>query len=133
MIDVDHIKAFNDACGHQAGDECLQLVARCLSDVIQREGDVLARYGGEEFAAILRPSGPAEAAAVAEAFRERIERLRLPHPAPLLGPFLTVSVGVATAVARSGASPSGLVSAADEALYRSKHEGRNRVTARDGI
>jgi diguanylate cyclase (GGDEF)-like protein len=133
MIDVDHFKAFNDACGHQAGDECLQLVARCLSDVIQREGDVLARYGGEEFAAILRPSGPAEAAAVAEAFRERIERLRLPHPAPLLGPFLTVSVGVATAVARSGASPSGLVSAADEALYRSKHEGRNRVTARDGI
>jgi len=133
MIDVDHFKAFNDACGHQSGDECLQLVARSLSDVLQREGDVLARYGGEEFAAILRPSGPAEAAAVAEAFRDRIERLRIPHPAPSVGPVLTVSVGVATAVPRAGASPSSLVAAADDALYRSKHEGRNRVTARDSV
>lgn len=133
MIDVDHFKAFNDACGHQAGDECLQLVARCLADAIQREDDVLARYGGEEFAAILRPSGPAEAAAVAEAFRERIERLRLPHPAPSVGRFLTVSVGVATGVPRAGASPSALVAAADDALYRSKHHGRNRVTALDNV
>jgi diguanylate cyclase (GGDEF)-like protein len=133
MIDVDHFKAFNDACGHQSGDECLQLVARCLSEVIQREEDVLARYGGEEFAAILRTSGPAEAATAAEAFRERIERLRLPHPAAASGSYLTVSVGVATAVPRAGASPSTLLAAADEALYRSKHLGRNRVTAIDRV
>jgi diguanylate cyclase (GGDEF)-like protein len=133
MIDVDHFKAFNDACGHQSGDECLQLVARCLSEGIQREEDVLARYGGEEFAAILRTSGPAEAATAAEAFRERVERLRLPHPAAPSGSYVTVSVGVATAIPRPGTSPSTLVAAADDALYRSKHMGRNRVTAIDRV
>jgi diguanylate cyclase (GGDEF)-like protein len=133
MIDVDHFKAFNDACGHQRGDECLQLVARCLSEGIQREEDVLARYGGEEFAAILRTSGPAEAATAAEAFRERVERLRLPHPAAPSGSYVTVSVGVATAIPRPGASPSTLLAAADDALYRSKHMGRNRVTAIDKV
>ena len=133
MIDVDHFKAFNDACGHQSGDETLQLVARCLSEVLPRQEDVLARYGGEEFAAILRTSGPAEAATLAEAFRERVERLRLPHPAAPAGPFLTVSVGVATGVPRAGISPSALVAAADDALYRSKRWGRNRVTALDAL
>jgi len=131
MIDVDHFKAFNDSRGHQSGDQYLQKVARALADSLQREQDVLARYGGEEFAIILRPSGPAEAANVAESFRARIERLRLPHPASPAGPVLTVSVGVATATPRAGFSPSALVLAADEALYRSKNEGRNRVTVVD--
>jgi two-component system chemotaxis family response regulator WspR len=68
---------------------------------------------------------------VAEAFRGRVERLRLPHPSASTGPFLTVSVGVATGVPRAGVSPSALVAAADDALYRSKRWGRNRVTALD--
>ena len=131
MIDVDHFKAFNDARGPQTGDRCLQQVAQSLSEVLQREEDVLARYGGEEFAALLRPSGPAEAATVAESFRGRIERLRMPHPSSSVGPFLTVSVGVATGVPRAGTSPSALVAAADDALYRSKDAGRNRVTVVD--
>jgi diguanylate cyclase (GGDEF)-like protein len=131
MIDVDHFKAFNDALGHQSGDEHLQAVARALAAVVQREQDVLARYGGEEFAVVLRPSGPAEAASVAQAFREKIERLRLRHPASPDGAFLTVSVGVATGFPRRGLSPSALVAAADQALYKSKKEGRNRVTAID--
>jgi len=131
MIDVDHFKAFNDALGHQSGDEHLQSVARALASVVQREQDVLARYGGEEFAVVLRPSGPAEAATLAEAFRAKIERLRLRHPASPDGAFLTVSVGVATAAPRRGFSPSALVAAADQALYKSKKEGRNRVTSID--
>jgi diguanylate cyclase (GGDEF)-like protein len=131
MIDVDHFKAFNDALGHQSGDEYLQTVARALASVVQREQDVLARYGGEEFAVVLRPSGPAEAATVAESFREKIERLRLRHPASPGGAFLTVSVGVATGTPRRGFSPSALVAAADQALYKSKKDGRNRVTAID--
>jgi diguanylate cyclase (GGDEF)-like protein len=131
MIDVDHFKAFNDALGHQSGDEFLQIVARALASVVQREEDVLARYGGEEFAVVLRPSGPAEAATLAEAFRAKIERMRLRHPASPDGPFLTVSVGVATGKPRKGFSPSTLISAADQALYKSKREGRNRTTAVD--
>ncbi|HET9792937.1 MAG TPA: diguanylate cyclase [Thermoanaerobaculia bacterium] len=130
MIDVDHFKAFNDALGHQSGDEYLQTVARALASVVQREQDVLARYGGEEFAVVLRPSGPAEATTVAESFRQKIERLRLRHPASPDG-FLTVSVGVATGIPRRGFSPSALVAAADQALYKSKKDGRNRVTAID--
>ncbi len=131
MIDVDHFKAFNDALGHQSGDEYLQTVARALASIVQREQDVLSRYGGEEFAVVLRPSGPAEAANLAESFREKIERLRLRHPASPDSAFLTVSVGVATATPRRGFSPSALVAAADQALYKSKKDGRNRVTAID--
>ncbi|HET7451967.1 MAG TPA: diguanylate cyclase, partial [Thermoanaerobaculia bacterium] len=131
MIDVDHFKAFNDALGHQSGDEFLQIVARALASVVQREEDVLARYGGEEFAVVLRPSGPAEAASLAEAFRAKIERMRLRHPASPDGPFLTVSVGVATGRPRKGFSPSALIAAADQALYKSKREGRNRTTSVD--
>jgi len=131
MIDVDHFKAFNDALGHQSGDQHLQTVARALAEVVQREQDVLSRYGGEEFAVVARPSGAAEAASLAEGFREKIERLRLRHPASPDGPFLTVSVGVATGRPRRGFSPAALVTAADQALYKSKREGRNRVTAVD--
>ncbi|HKB70588.1 MAG TPA: diguanylate cyclase [Thermoanaerobaculia bacterium] len=131
MIDVDHFKAFNDALGHQSGDQHLQTVARALAEVVQREEDVLARYGGEEFAVVLRSSGPAEASTLAEEFRRKVERLHLRHPASPDGHFLTVSVGVATGTPRAGFSPSALLAAADQALYKSKRNGRNRVTAVD--
>jgi two-component system cell cycle response regulator len=120
MLDVDHFKQYNDAFGHPAGDEVLRIVAGLLLDVT-REHDVVSRYGGEEFAILLPSTGSDSAVAVAERFRERIERHPWPHRA------VTASLGVASTGADTPTSAS-LVETADRALYCSKGSGRNRVS-----
>ncbi|MFM7321775.1 MAG: diguanylate cyclase, partial [Armatimonadota bacterium] len=121
MVDIDHFKAINDNYGHPMGDTVLRQVAALLAAGL-RDGDQLGRYGGEEFAVVL-PRADAEAAReCAERIRRRVEETSFGEPG---GPLrLTVSIGLA---ARVGAEPSALVSAADEALYRAKRSGRNRV------
>jgi two-component system chemotaxis response regulator CheY len=121
MIDVDHFKQYNDRFGHTAGDELLRAVASVLRGAV-RDGDVLARYGGEEFAVLL-PSTAADAArAVAERLRAALACYRWP-----LRP-VTASFGVATASPTSPGEAVTLVDHADEAMYRSKRNGRDRVT-----
>jgi diguanylate cyclase (GGDEF)-like protein len=128
MLDLDHFKDFNDRYGHPAGDEALRVFAQLLETSI-RDQDVAARYGGEEFAVYLAGLGMTEAAEVAERVRERIETTIIP-----LGPGktgrLTVSIGIASAP-DDGADLVTLLRAADEALYRAKLAGRNRVVTRD--
>ena len=127
FVDVDHFKAYNDACGHQAGDACLQTVAQTLATVAHRAGDLVARYGGEEFAVILPGLDDERAAALAEAMRRAIEQRALPHPsAPLTG-VVTASLGVCSLVPLRGNTASALVHETDLALYRAKAGGRNRV------
>jgi len=128
MLDIDHFKALNDSEGHQRGDECLKLVGAELKRIAKRQTDLAARYGGEEFAVILPETGAAGAAQFAELVRLAIASLELPHPASPVAPFLTVSVGVATAMLEWHSSPEELVAAADQALYAAKTSGRNRVT-----
>lgn len=130
MLDTDHFKDFNDANGHQAGDDCLRTIARTVGDGARRAGELAARYGGEEFALVLPSTGPDRAAALAEQIRRGIEALRIPHPRIPAGGVVTASVGVATALAADGASlkmPHGLLESADRALYKAKAAGRNRV------
>lgn len=127
--DVDFFKQFNDACGHQAGDACLQAVARALAREIRRPGDMLARYGGEEFAAILPDTESAGAAMLAEAMRRGIEALAIPHPTSSVAPVVTFSIGVATLLPDGGNNAEIVLRHADEALYDAKHGGRNRVVA----
>jgi diguanylate cyclase (GGDEF)-like protein len=128
MLDIDYFKALNDSAGHQRGDEYLKLVGSELKLLAKRQIDLAARYGGEEFAMILPETGDAGAAQFAELVLLAIANLELPHPASLVGPFLTVSVGVATATLEWHNSPEELVAAADLALYGAKRSGRNRVT-----
>ncbi len=128
MIDVDHFKAFNDTRGHQAGDECLRAVASLLSEQRGRAGEVAARYGGEEFALILPGHDTAAALARAERFREAVEAQRLPHGGGAAGPWVSVSVGVATMLPGQNDGDA-LVASADWALYQAKRSGRNRVVA----
>jgi diguanylate cyclase (GGDEF)-like protein/PAS domain S-box-containing protein len=120
IVDIDHFKTFNDTFGHPAGDEVIRRVAELLREGV-RKSDLVARYGGEEFAAVLPDTDAAGAYEMAERLR------RLIADASWSKRGITVSVGVAT---RSMATPSAasLVAAADDALYRSKRGGRNRVT-----
>jgi diguanylate cyclase (GGDEF)-like protein len=127
MLDIDHFKALNDSEGHQRGDEYLKLVGAELKRLVKRQTDLAARYGGEEFAVILAETGAPGAAHLAELLRLAIASLELPHPVSPIAPFLTVSVGVATAMLEWHSSPEELVAAADQALYGAKKSGRNRV------
>ena len=127
FVDVDHFKAYNDACGHQAGDACLQTVAQTLATVAHRAGDLVARYGGEEFAVILPGLDGEQAAVFAEAMRRAIEQRALPHPAAPLPGVVTASLGVCSLVPMRGDTASALVHETDLALYRAKAGGRNRV------
>jgi diguanylate cyclase (GGDEF)-like protein len=126
-IDVDHFKALNDSQGHQRGDEYLVLVGAEFLKVARRQIDVVARVGGEEFAIILPVTGTSDAMQVAELVRQAIAALRLPHPASSVAPYLTVSVGVATATKDCFCTREALAAAADQALYAAKRAGRNRV------
>ena len=130
MIDVDHFKQFNDCYGHQRGDLCLRDVAGAIVSGLFHPDDVAARYGGEEFAVILPKTSTDNAALVAERIRRAVQDLKRPHMATQLG-TLTVSVGVAAAHPVTHGDPLAVVRAADQALYTSKDEGRNRTTLLD--
>jgi diguanylate cyclase (GGDEF)-like protein len=128
MIDVDHFKALNDAEGHQRGDEYLISLGAELNRLCKRQMDLAARCGGEEFAVVLADTDAEAAAEFAEAIRLSIAALNLPHPTSPVAPFLTVSVGVATATQECLAKREELVGAADRALYAAKRAGRNCVS-----
>lgn len=120
LLDIDEFKAFNDAFGHPRGDEVLRQVARHLTRAV-RDSDLAVRYGGEEFAVILPDTALARAGEVAERLRAAIEGGQWSERA------ITISIGVAVAATPAATLPD-LLEHADRALYRSKQEGRNRVT-----
>jgi diguanylate cyclase (GGDEF)-like protein len=130
LLDIDYFKRFNDLYGHQVGDDCLRAVAAAVSGAV-RATDIVARYGGEEIAVILPSTFTSGAVEVAEKVRSAIAALQLGlGNNPEGGGNVTVSIGVATALARQGGTikmPESLLLAADNAMYKAKHEGRNRV------
>jgi diguanylate cyclase (GGDEF)-like protein len=125
MVDSDNLKKVNDAHGHEAGDRLIKLVVRCIRDDL-RTTDVVARYGGDEFMCLLPETGRDAAAMVAERIRARIAATALSAGAGAVP--TTVSIGVATYPA-DGDDFDKLAKNADRALYASKEQGRNRVTA----
>lgn len=148
MIDVDHFKHFNDAYGHQAGDDCLRTVAQALAGAARRPGELAARYGGEEFAVLLPACDTPQAVGLAETIRAAVSGCAIPHGKSDVAPHVTVSVGAASVFAlcqpsrahlRDGAAcqlkdtcavgPGDLVAAADHSLYEAKRAGRNRVAS----
>jgi diguanylate cyclase (GGDEF)-like protein len=127
ICDIDFFKQFNDTYGHLEGDECIQQVAQAVSSSTHRPSDLACRYGGEEFTLIL-PDTPHEGALhIAELIRQLIARLQIPHKNSSVSPWVTLSLGVATTPLEGVDTPQKLLDAADAALYRAKHSGRNRT------
>jgi diguanylate cyclase len=127
MLDVDHFKKFNDNYGHLIGDEVLKIVAKTLTDSVKGM-DTVARYGGEEFAVILPKTPVGGGMIVADAIRKAIAGRELKRKDTGMNyGQITISAGVASFRVEAD-SPESFVKRADEALYRSKHSGRNRVT-----
>jgi diguanylate cyclase (GGDEF)-like protein len=127
MCDVDFFKQFNDIYGHQAGDECLKIVASILSRGVRRPADMAARYGGEEFAIILPDTDAEGAALVAEKIRSDLEKVKVEHTGSDKG-VVTMSIGVAALVPdRTATAVDDLLSLADVSLYSAKQRGRNCV------
>jgi len=130
LLDLDHFKELNDRYGHQVGDDCLRAVAAAVLGAV-RSTDAAARYGGEEIAVILPSTDTSSAIVVAEKVRSAVEALLITHEGnPDGGGWVTASVGVATALSRQGGTmrmPESLLLAADNALYKAKHGGRNCV------
>ena len=125
LADIDRFKRYNDAFGHQAGDEALHRIAQAIADSVDRSGDFAARYGGEEFLIILEDTTLEGAVGVAERIRGAVLDANIPAPG---GGMLSISVGVATSDA--GDLVEDLIGRADAALYDAKNAGRNRVSAR---
>jgi diguanylate cyclase (GGDEF)-like protein/PAS domain S-box-containing protein len=130
LIDIDNFKSLNDRYGHQVGDDYLRAISAALCSAV-RAPDTVARYGGEEIAIILPVADNEAAVETAERLRTAIEALRLTHEGNSEGGGrVTVSIGAATALAREGGTirmPESLLLAADDALYKAKQGGRNRV------
>lgn len=131
LIDIDHFKLYNDHYGHLAGDECLRQVAQLLQATIRRADEVAARYGGEEFVLLLPETPLPEALKLAQRCMDSVRTAALPHARSPTAAHLTLSMGVASLVPRPGSAPDTLVQAADAALYRAKHGGRNRIETFD--
>jgi len=127
LVDIDHFKSYNDALGHQQGDQCLQRVAAVIKGFARRPLDLVARYGGEEIVVVLYQTTTERTLELAEDLRRSVERHRIPHPHSPTAACVTVSVGAASVRPLPGRTAQGLVQLADEALYAAKHATRNCV------
>jgi diguanylate cyclase (GGDEF) domain len=123
MIDVDHFKSINDRYGHQVGDEVLKCLAKVAQRTIRSE-DYFARYGGEEFCILLPSTIAKEAWILADRLRQTYAETAMEFDGEVL--HSTISIGVSDSI-QSGVAFASLVAAADQAMYRAKQQGRNRV------
>ncbi|MBI4756258.1 MAG: diguanylate cyclase [Betaproteobacteria bacterium] len=130
LFDIDCFKQYNDALGHQAGDECLRTVAAALGAQLRRPADMVARYGGEEFVAVLPETDLKGAMMLAEKMRRAVEFMAISHPCSVAGSNVTVSAGAANALPSRDSNPAALLEMADAALYDAKRGGRNSVCSR---
>lgn len=126
FVDVDCFKAYNDFYGHQAGDDALAAVAKCIGENLRRPADSAARYGGEEFLVVLPDTGPQGANAIAEQIRTAISNLAIEHAASEYG-RVTASIGAAAWTPEVDGDVTEVIGAADRALYDAKATGRNKV------
>lgn len=127
LCDIDYFKFYNDSYGHQAGDSCLYQVAQILISCTRRSSDLLARYGGEEFVMVLPNTSSEGAINLAQSICLAVEKTQIEHKASQVNQYVTLSVGVSSCIPEENISIKDLIKKADDALYRSKENGRNQV------
>jgi len=127
MADLDFFKLYNDTYGHQAGDDCLRIVATILKKAGGRISDIAARYGGEEFVILLPNTDRNGALKVGEAVRESLAAEAIPHKTSTVKDIVTLTMGVATVTPGPSITPKMLVKFADQALYTGKANGKDRI------
>ncbi len=125
MLDIDYFKKINDSYGHLVGDRVLAEIGELIRKTLRHE-NIACRYGGEEFAVVLRNTGPMAAETVAERLRSTIEKTNFTHLNQQLK--VTISIGIATFDHNNFETYEELIKYADELLYESKLNGRNRIT-----
>ncbi|MFT6114058.1 MAG: diguanylate cyclase (GGDEF)-like protein [Oleispira sp.] len=128
LVDIDHFKLINDQYGHPVGDQCLIRIAKCLCDSLHRVSDTMARYGGEEFGIILPNMSAARCIEFADEIRQNIAV----NPLNVNEHNISISISVGCYTINNmnnNVKPEQLISNADEALYKAKRLGRNRVEA----
>ena len=127
IVDVDHLRGFNDAYGHLSGDNCLRSVAQAVRDQLFRPTDLVARYGGEEIAALLPSTDIEGARVVADRIQSRIAELSIPNTASPVSARVTVSIGVAAIDPEAGGDSFSLLIQVEKALLEAKRRGRNQT------
>jgi len=127
MMDVDNFKKYNDTYGHAMGDVCLKAIAEALAASVTRTDDFVARYGGEEFTAVLPNTDEAGARKIAYAILENVRAKNIPHEKNEAG-IVTISIGLTTGHVKFPQKSDDYIKRADEALYTSKQNGRDRYT-----
>jgi diguanylate cyclase (GGDEF)-like protein len=129
MIDIDFFKQYNDTYGHQMGDECLITIAACISSVMKRPYDLAARYGGEEFVVLFPDTDSKGALKLAVMIQKSIAEQNIEHKASKVSSSLTFSMGLATIIPDRETLPEIIIKKADDALYKAKKAGRNRIVS----
>ena len=126
MCDIDYFKVYNDRYGHMAGDDCLKKIAEAIASVPQRSTDLACRYGGEEFAVIMPNTDWQGSRDLAEKIRLSVSARKIPHEGSKVDNYVSLSLGLATYNGQFKTIDE-LMKASDDALYRAKEKGRNRL------
>ncbi len=127
MIDVDCFKLYNDTYGHLMGDNTLKKVAQSIKEVFQRHEDIVARFGGEEFIVATVETNKEQIKKHAENLITKIYNKKIPHQNSLVEKYVTVSIGISSIIPLNENSIDSLLTISDNALYKAKEKGRNRV------
>lgn len=131
MIDIDFFKLYNDTNGHLAGDRCLKEVAGVLNSCRRESFDFVARFGGEEFLIVAVGLNRQESFVLAERIRSEVEALGIEHQSSSVSPRITVSIGISNLLPHKEDKPDIILEKADQALYKAKANGRNRLVLLD--
>ena len=131
MLDIDHFKQYNDTYGHQAGDDALKMIAMTLKEIMKRPNDYTFRLGGEEFGMLYMTNEIKDGLKLANLARENIENLKIPHTLNSASEFVTISMGVYVIKPENASNVDEIYRLTDEALYKAKEGGRNKIVQID--
>ncbi len=133
MIDIDCFKQYNDEFGHVKGDECLVYIADFLKHNLNRSGDFVARYGGEEFCIIMPDTNLDGSRRCAESIHTGVRELKISNPGSSVSKYVTISIGLASALPGMNDNYMDLIYTSDKALYKAKNDGRNIIRSMDAL